>query len=137
MKITHIAIFSILLLFISVTITSPAFSAESFTRDAKIMEIDLPNNVIVVGEKYIHLQSRGTGSTKTWSTKFISSSGATVNPKTLFVGQPVVANGDILDNGDWVADEVTVMDEEKQETTDKVQDTANSEIKLEDGVWSN
>ena len=113
------------------------FSSTPFSRDANIMEIDLHNNQIIVGEKYINLLSKGKGLKKRWTTQFADGNNSSISPKILNVEDRVLVEGKIDAGGKIIAEKVTLLESALATPNTTKKNTEEGTLKMENGVWKN
>ena len=117
--------------------------APSFELNARIMEIDLANNRMVVAEEEIHLLSTMKGGEKIWQTHFVDAKKKSEIPAQRFKKRDRVR---VLGNktASGVIDAVTIAllapaTAEKQQQSQQEQNitSPSSTIHQEGGIWKN
>lgn len=118
-----------------------AVANEQLTElNAKIMEIDLENNLLIVGEQYVRLQVSMDNFQKRWITLFNNQNGEFINPRSLKATDRVIVKGETQKSGEILANEVMFIEKtESSSPRKKVPSSKQNtgDIHKDNGVWVN
>lgn len=112
-------------------------SSSPFSLNANIMEIDLNNKQLIVGEKYVNLLSNGKGLQKRWTTLFLDEDNSSISPKHLNVQDRVLVEGEIDSAGTITAEKVTLLESAVATPKTTKENTEEDTLQMENGVWKN
>ncbi len=107
--------------------------AASVNITAKIMEIDLDQDSMVIAEKNIQLLSTMQGTNKIWRTVFMDAEGRTISAQDFKVRDKVRLEGLQAGSGTITALSITLLSSKKRAKPDN----SESSVRLENGTWVN
>ncbi len=119
--------------------------AGPFEFEARIMAIDLDNNLLVIAEEDIFLRSSILNGKKVWKTKFTTMEGNAVSVNAFQLRDRVLVKGNKSLSGVLTADSIEITastdqigkDKKKENTGPNLPPKGSSTIYKEDGVWKN
>ncbi len=116
-------------------------SSSHFELNAKIMEIDLSNDIIIIAEKTIYLPSTMQNKEKQWQTILVDSQGQLMAIKNLKPLDSVLVEGVTNANGNMEAHKITFISSDKKVEVKEVQNVEimqpATQIRKKNGTWTN
>lgn len=115
------------------------------TVEGRIMEMNLSQNLLVVNEININLDSNQQDGKKYWQTTVIDQEGNSLKIESLGMGDWIKTTGTLKEQYEFDAAAILLINkaqEEENEASGSTQEatepaTSGSDVRLEDGVWVN